>query len=288
MNFGIVIIALGYDLYGKCAYNLALSLKAYDERIRVCLLYEPSAIEKLTTQEIAFFDDMIIIPESDYTVNGIKQYQRVKLLSYKYSPYDFTVYLDADNIWLPGKTPSWFIGEVMVDQFRIGMYAGYDVENNRILKEGYKFWGEPLTISRYFKISKYMPQTISGYFSFWKSEDNKALFDKAIEVYDDQEAPAERWAGGKADEYCFNVAMGLRDMNQEEFHPIYFDKVNGKRSPEDIYKNFWCIAMGTHRVSDNLIILYNQLVNKYSQVLGMDTRHYHVDKKDVIPERNIF
>lgn len=282
-TFGITIIALGYELYGTCAYNLALSLKAYDDRIRVCLLYEPSAVKTLTRSELDYFDQMIEIDPNDYAGG----YQRAKLCINKYTPYDFTVYLDADNIWLPGKTPSHFIGEVMHDKFRIGMYGGYSTKSG-IQKEGYTFWGDPGSIVRHFGIKEFMPQTISGYYSFWKSEENDKLFELARQVYDDQTAPHKKWAGGKADEYCFNVAMGLLGITQAPYNAIYFDKVDGKKTPEEIYKNFWAIAMGTHKCSDNLVVLYNQLVNKYSQVKGMDTRHYHVDKRDVIPERNIF
>jgi len=285
MTFGIFIIALGYDLYGNSAYNLALSLKAYDEKIKVCLLHDNKSIEHLTKPELDCFDKFIEIDPKDIQNS---QYQRSKLCVYKYSPYDFTVYMDVDSIWLPGKTPSMFIGDVLSDQFRIGMYGGYNIEQNRILKEGYTFWGEPIMIAKYHNLQGIMPQTISGYFSFWKSPENEALFNMALEVYDDQDAPAKKWAGGKADEYCFNVAMCKLGRRQDEFHPVYFDKVNGKLTGEEIYKNYWSMAMGTHKVTDNLVVLYNALVNKYSQVKGMDTRHYHVDKRDVIPERNIF
>lgn len=283
-RFGIVIIALGYDLYGTCAYNLALSLKAYDSSIRVCLLYEPNAIKKLTQPELDYFDSMIQVDAADYKGG----YQRTKLCVYKYSPFDFTVYLDADTIWLPAKTPSHFIGECVHSQFKIGMYGGYEVRNNRETHSGYTFWGEPYSIVKHFGIKDYMPQTISGYFSFWKSEENAKLFEIALQVYDDETAPCKKWAGGKADEYCFNVAMGLLGMKQDKYNAIYFDKVDGKLPPDEIYKNFWGIAMGTHKVTDNLVVLYNQLVNKYSQIKGMDSRHYHIDKRDVIPERNIF
>jgi len=123
MTFGILIIALGYDLYGNSAYNLALSLKAYDDKIKVCLLHDNKATAHLTSQELGYFDSMVVCDPLDYA-NG--QYQRTKLCAYKYSPFDFTIYLDADSIWLPGKTPSQFIGECLHDQFRIGMYGYFN------------------------------------------------------------------------------------------------------------------------------------------------------------------
>lgn len=285
---GVLIIALGYDLYGKCAYNLALSLKAYDDSIRVCILYEPSAISKLSQKELEFFDDHILIDPKDYTVNGKPQYQRAKLCAYKYSPYDFTMYLDADNIWLPEKKPSWLMGEFINNLFTIGMHGQYDVETGRNAKEGYMFWGEPRQIANYHGIKKTLPQSVSGFFCFKKDERIKQLFDLALVIYDDPNAPSVIWAQGKPDEYCFNVAMGLLGMSQKQLSVLHFDKIDGVLEPENIYRGFWGIAMGTHKVSPNLITLYNKLVNKYSIMAGMDSRHYHVDKRDVIPERKRF
>lgn len=288
MKQGIVIVALGYELYGNCAYNLALSLKAYDSNIRVCLLYSKNAIGHLRDEEMNSFDDLIELPESEYMINGKPQYQRSKLVVNKYSPYDFTVYMDADNIFVPEKKPSWLIGELMGKDFTIGMNGSYNASTGIRTKLNYTYWGEPDKICKYFKIKGVLPQTVSGFYSFWKNEKTNELFEIARKVYDDQNAPTVTWANGKADEYCFNVAMGILNWQQSEFHVFFFDKINGNLTPEQVYKSFWGIAIGGHRVKENIITLYNRLVNKYSLRLGKITRHYHVDKMEMIPERNVF
>lgn len=287
---GILIIALGYDIYGNCAYNLALSLKAYDDRIRVCLLYDTNGIKKLGKNELSLFDDLIEIPESEYLIDGRKQYQFSKLLAYKYSPYKFTVYMDADSIWIPNKKVSDLVAQVKEYEFIIGMNGEYEVATKRKIgvKENYPYWGEPKIICEYFGVKNYLPQTISGFFAFHKGPHAKRIFDKAIEVYKDNDAPTVKWANGKADEYCFNVAMGLLDLRQEPLNVFYFDKIEGNLPPETIYKKFWAIAMGGHKVPDNLIILYNKLVNALSQKMGKSIRFYYANKVNVIPERKIF
>jgi len=278
---GIVLIALGHDLYGKNAYNLALSIKAHND-IRVCLLYDNKAVSNLGQKDLEIFDDKVLFNYEDCTVNGQIQYQRAKLCVYDYSPYDFTIYMDADSLWLPGKKIDDL--DIYKRDFTIGMYGEYT--GNRT-QNGYMFWGDPIVICNYFDI-EYLPQTISGFFAFKKNKTTKLLFDVAKYVYDDEKAPAMKWANGKADEYCFNVAMAKIGMRQEKFNVFYFEKINKGLSNEQIYDNYFGIAMGTHKVSENLVIIYNKLVNLYCQQKGITKRFYHIDKKEVIPERKTF
>jgi hypothetical protein len=285
MNNGIVLIALGYPLYGFYAYNMAISLKAYDKDIRVCLLYEPSAIQSLTEKELSFFDHKILVPESHYTVNGTKQYQRAKLTVNRLSPFDFTIYMDVDGIWFPGKKPTHLLGEVINKEFTIGLNAEYNVRTRMKSKQGYIWWGDCEKICKYWGIKEYMMQTVSGFYSFHKTDRVNELFNTALRVYDDANDNAMKWANGKADEYCFNVAMGLVGMRQDQFHVFYFDKLNGIKPEPWIYDNFWGLAIGGVKVSEKVVILYNKLVNKCSMIKGMLTRHYHVEKSEVIPER---
>lgn len=288
MKHGIVIVALGYDIYGNCAYNLALSLKAYDSNIRVCLLYSESAIAHLKKDELELFDFRTELPMEEYLVNGKPQYQRSKLVVNKYTPFDFTMYMDADNIWVPEKKPSWLAGELMHKDFTIGMNGSYNPATNLKSKLNYTFWGDPEKICKYFNIRTILPQSVSGFYSFWKNDKTDKLFELARKVYDDPNAPTVTWANGKADEYCFNVAMGLLNMQQAEFHVFFFDKINGNLKPEEIYSGFWGIATGGHKVKEPIIQLYNRLVHKYSLRLGKMSRRYHVNKADVIPERKAF
>lgn len=288
MKYGIVIVALGYDLYGNCAYNLALSLKAYDSNIRVCLLFSRDAIQHLKAEETNVFDQLIELPESEYMINGKPQYQRSKLVVNKYTPYDFTLYMDADNIWVPEKKPSFLLGELIHQDFTIGMNGNYNVRTGLKSKNNYTYWGEPDKICKYFQIKNTLPQTVSGFYAFWKNAKTDSLFDLARKVYDDPKAPTITWANGKADEYCFNVAMGILGWEQAPFHVFFFDKINGNLSPDEIYKGFWGVATGGHKVKENIIQLYNRLVNKYSLRLGKITRHYHVNKIEVVPERKVF
>ncbi len=289
MKHGIIIVSLGYQLYGSCAYNLALTIKAYDPLVSISLIHDHSSIAHLNVQERAFFDTLILADEKDYTVNGEKQYQRMKVCVDKYSPYDLTLYMDADNAWLPGKKVSWFFGELLSREMLFGQNCYYDLERKKSTNPLYTYWQKngqtPQHIITYHDIKNNLPQTISGIFAFKKGEYSSKVFEEARRVYDDPNAPCMRWANGKPDEYCFNVALAKIGYQQEDKHIVYFKNVNGIQKEEVIYQNYWGIAIGGAEVDKQTASLYNRIVNSCSVRMKMETRHYHQDKKDHIKER---
>lgn len=286
MRYGILILALGYDVYGSCAYNLALSLKANDPHVRVCILHDGLSIKHLSEKELSVFDIKTQIANDDFIIGSIRHYFRAKLLLNKYSPFEYTIYMDADNIWLPDKKPSWLLGEIINNDFLIGSNGEYDVNTQKSSASNkYPFWGDPLEVAKYWGIKGFLPQTVSGFMAFRKGTETDKIFALALNAYDDEKAPGKVWVNGKSDEYCFNVAMGILGIKQGKISVFYFDRLDGDKSPEDIYKNYWGIATGGNKVSHNVVILYNRLVNKYSIMKGMESRHYHKDKVDHIPER---
>ncbi len=286
MTYGIVILALGYDVYGSCAYNLALSLKSNDNHIRVCILHDGQATKHLSKKELEIFDSNILIPESDWIIGGVKHYFRAKLLLNKYTPFDYTLYMDADNIWFPEKKVSWFLGEVVHEDFLIGCNGEYNVNGGTSTASNkYPFWGDAKEICKYWGITNFLPQTVSGFMAFRKCELSDKIFTGALLAYDDPKAPGKDWVNGKSDEYCFNVSLALLNIKQKPFKVFYFDRLDGNKPPEEIYRDWWGLATGGNKVSQNVVILYNRLVNRYSQLRGMTSRYYHKDKADFVPER---
>lgn len=289
MDFGVCIVALGYELYGSYALNLAISLKVYDQDCKIALLCDHKAIKHLSDEEKSFFDHFIFIPVEDYTFEGKKEYMRVKLMVNKYTPFTNTIYLDADNIWLDKKI-SWLFGELHKKEFCIGYNAEWNVKTQQTSKLGYTYWCNEIKCCSYHKIENYLPQTISGFYYFHKSAKTDIIFDTALKVYDDKKAPCEAFAKQRPDEYCFNVALGFLNYRQKIYNPVYFDKLHGAIEGQEIYSNYWCIAIGGDRVSKMVKGLYDRLVNKYTTMAGLQIKRTFenellVDKTKIIPER---
>lgn len=285
MSFGVCIVALGYPIYGNYAFNLALSLKVHDPSIKIAILHDSEALSNLNDNERKFFDHFIEIPESVYVVGGNKEYMRAKLFVNDFTPFEHTIYLDSDTIWLDKKI-SWLFGELYSKEFIIGFNAFYDVQKKKSTKSGYTYWcRDEIECVKYHKLEEVMPQTVSGFFYFKKGEYSNKIFELARSIFSDKKAPYNKFAGGMPDEYAFNIALGLLNYRQEEFNPIYFDKLHGAIEGEEIYKTFWGVAIGGNRVSVRVQEIYNRLVKRYSVMAGIEMRHFFIEKYKLIPER---
>jgi hypothetical protein len=285
---GIILVSLGYQLYGSCAVNLAMSLKSHDPSVKICLVHDVDSISHLTAEEKKLFDIMLLAEPADYTIGTTKQYQRMKLCVNKYTPFDNTLYIDVDTLWFPGKSVLELMESLKEFNFFIGHNGTYDPVTKQKTNVNYTYWENPAAIAAYFKLQNTLPQTISGVFYFTKNKWTEKVFARGLEVYNDKLAPCIKWANGKPDEYCFNVALSEAGYTQRNCHFVYFDKTNGILDRQVIYDNFWGIAAGGNKLSLELTSLYNELVNLFVEQFGFITKRLHVDKAKVIKERNTF
>lgn len=264
-----------------------MSLKAYEPTIEICLAHDEKAIRHLNEKERALFDHFIAVDPSDYMVDGKPQYQRLKLCAYKYSPFDCSLYIDVDTIWFPEKKVSDLIGHLIPYDFYIGKNTEHDPKN-KFKISNYTYWENPDRIAKHFGLTNPIPQTVSGLFWFKKCDWCERLFKRCLEVYADKSAPCRKWANGKPDEYCFNVALSESNYKQKNSHFVYFDKINGIITRDQMYDNFWALAAGGNKLIDVVRSLYNDLVNIYEKIFITGVIRLHVDKVAVIKERRTF
>lgn len=265
-----------------------MSLKAYEPSLLIHLVHDSKAIKHLNDAERSLFDSFSDADPADYMIDGKPQYQRMKLCAHKYSPFEETLYIDVDTLWFPKKPISGLISHLRAHNFFIGKNAEFNpTAKNK--PNNYTYWyKDPLQICKYFKLTNPMPQTISGVFWFKKSAFCDRLFVRCLEIYNDKAAPCRQWANGKPDEYCFNVALSELGYQQKNTHLVYFDKVNGVISREQMCNNFWGLAAGGNQLIDVVRSFYNDLVKAYSKVFNTGITRFHVDKMAVIRERRNF
>lgn len=287
MTKGVCIIALGYQLYGESAYNLALSLKAFDPDCKIALLTDDKATESLHASCMEFFDTIIQVPDEYVKVGAGKQYQRAKLCVDLLSPFDETMLIDADTIWFD-RPISWLMGEVSAasGDIQVPCNSWFNYSKRRVTRASYTFWGEPVIICERYKVRN-LPQTLTGIFFFRKGEFSSQVFKRAREVYDEKGSPCIVWANGKPDEFCLNVALAEKGVMPPEKQWVYFKQTCGSMLPEAVLTNYWGLAMGGSIIGRNLAEIFNRLVNKYSIKMKRpeNLRYYHKDKKDHVKER---
>lgn len=96
---GVCLLAAGDRCYGEYAYNLAASIVHREPGARITLFADDSAVVTLTDEQRKVFEAILPIPAHALEYKGTRYYNRFKLFLAEVSPYDHTMYFDADSMW---------------------------------------------------------------------------------------------------------------------------------------------------------------------------------------------
>lgn len=278
---GVAIIALGNKVYGQYAFNLALSIK-WNDNAPIAVIHDNTSLESLSHEQLAYFDHLIECKED---FKG--EYQKCKFLLHKLSPFNRTLYIDADSLWCPHHTLDPFLTHdiPLQNNFAISTCGYYNIKEDKSTSDKYMYWGSPYETAKYFNIIEgKMPKTFAGFFIFDKCEAVDRVFERALEVYESN-APCSEWNNGKPDEYCFNVALIDYPLDYD-WCPQYFDHFIGFKTHHQIKKEFCSFGMAGHKSHQYIKDLYNSLIKQYGNK-RIETFEY-VDKNTVLKSREVW
>jgi hypothetical protein len=283
---GILIIALGHELYAKFAYNNALTCFDSNENIPITIVTEESCISAIRIEDLkAIGVNFVYVNTDDCLIDGVKNYQLFKLKMFDLSPYDRTLYLDADTIINSFKDIGDIFGKCTNKDFQPLVAGLWHNGDKRIHGKKYTHWCKDVNqIYAYHKLSNpVLYQTQTSAICFNKSQKAKEIFKVAYGTYLDKNLPSIKWAGGYPDEYCINVALSLLDEKIiYPFTPIHCVNTNGEMTSFNILRErFYGMSMaGTkftpiqHKLYDvTANMSFNNLI-KVKGVLPEESRPY--------------
>lgn len=298
MSKGIVIIAGGSHYYGYCATNLCASLRYKDKTTPIVIFHDGKSIEPNQNFTLdALKIERRLLDESVYMVNGKPNFYRAKTQLYKISPFDETLYLDADTLWLGANTPqSFFEGVEGVDFAMIN--EGYvDLKTGQSnTTKFYTYWSDLEVMQRHYsgKFTDKLYQLRSELIYFRKTEATKKFFKTALKVYDASQSKAELVAVDKVpDEYAFNIASCMTGLypHKDKWNPVFWEfKERACRrypvSDQLIINNFYAYSVGGNRLSESQHKFYNEKTKAYFANHRFSVRPWQIrNKKDVLKER---
>ena len=278
MSKGVVILALGHANYGRMALNLAVSIKCSNPDASVCILHSNGMLNNFNNNERAFFDKFVEVPDEYYTYNGDKEYQMAKTFIYDLSPYDTTIYLDADSIWLPGRSLEDLFKKCYYNPILFQCVHKWDIQGEwgclwTVRKdqpnEGLKQIREIYNITD----NRVIYEMQSSFLYFEKSKVAKAFFDTAKECYIKRPFHFWEWNSGIPDELVFNISTAINNIKLPSFPftPLFFDDYsrNYKGDPQrecsfgkrdTIFSKYFAMSMAGNPNSANTISLYDDMV----------------------------
>jgi hypothetical protein len=267
------------------AYNLALSIKAVEPEMPVAVVCTEGALGHLDLSQLAIFDHIIPLPDGAPDVCGCKLW--VDLVT----PFERTLLLDADMIWLPNRRPSDLFAELEGNDFTAvaeGFHIVGATEGHQHHPQ-YFFWADPNEIATVYeleagrKIYQWRSETV--YFT-----GRPEVFETARAVYlNPRLSTVKPYGAGVPDELALNVACAVNDIHPHayQWRPAYWHMMADQRfdNVQAIYNNYWLATFGSNVANADSRAFYDKLMKYYCY--KMNTQHIFPlqSKRDKIPER---
>lgn len=297
MKRGIILVATGHTNYPKMAFNLALSLKQCDKAILIHLVHTKGNLTGLTELQKIYFDSFTELESNFYTIDNKEQHVYTKTRVFEFSPFEETIFLDVDSIWLPKQDINSLFEKFKNKDFGFTCYSENDVFP--ITSERSVFWnaeGECINdLNKYFKFKKdaifYHIQ--SSFLYFKKTDKAKAIFDKAEERFRLKDFGTREWANGMGDEFAFSISLALNNVKEEKpYQPIFWYPAGAGQvnlvDRKKLYETYYFVSMAGNRLGTELKNFYNTLVLVYYQRSGKfmtNSRWSWIDKFNFLKER---
>ena len=179
---GVCLIAVGDSCYAQYAYNLAASIKYTDEDAKIAVFTYGTCIDILNDEEKKIFDNIIFIKSEDLYINGRMHPNLFKLYLYKYTPFEYSVYMDVDSIWVSKFKFSQLVDNYIRDNINfVGQCRDViDIREKPLL---YGFH-DTNKINLHFKFESNIAYQLHGQFVlFNKTEENIKFFEESIKIY---------------------------------------------------------------------------------------------------------
>ena len=274
MKKGILIIACGHQYYGKMAAALAASIRLKSD-IAIHLAYAGNALTLLKDNELKLFNSKSEIPNDFYYHAGQAKWIRTKMFIYDLSPFDETLYLDSDMLWLK-LSPDELMNELSAHDIT---FPNHGVNETMWAKSGEikAAYGE----GKYYSIH-------SELIYFKKNDKVKRWFDTAKEVYDNLKVSHKVFAGAIPDELPFSIAGALTETypHEDNYKPVYWGHIEKKH--KQIYQiatEYWAFSMGGNVNTNKEKIIYDILSEMTYKKLGLQGFHKWTEKRNFLKER---
>jgi hypothetical protein len=282
---GILIIATNHGYYGRLAYNLAVTIKAAEKDVPVALVYDEEGLSHLSEYQSNIFDILIPLPP------GKRDGFSAKVHLYELSPFEETLFVDADMLWL-NLTPSQFFNE-MKDVEYTGITEGWydiDAKDNSNSNLQYYYWADIEEIlSVYGFDSGRLYQWRSEVIYFKKTERVAKLFEDAIDILDEPRLNTIAKFGERIpDELAFNISAKINGIKPhiDKWTPAYWHKINNDDiPPAHALSEWYLVSFGGHHSSGTVKREYDNICKvAFSKMKRTHLFSLH-SKKEYLKER---
>lgn len=281
MTRGVLLIAMGHENYIRMAVNLAASILYNDSSISIHLVHDGKFDELTENEKRLFSSHQVPAYGIWHNAAGREDFIKPKTRIYEMSPFDITMFLDVDMIWLIDKPISGLFNKLKGVEFTI-------------MNEGPKeacYWADPEEIRAMVGHDNPMYIFYSELVYFEKSEVVKNYFDVVKHIFDNPLPGTKGFAGSAMpDELAFILASLKTGVlpHLANWLPIYWYfrcKNHRHLQPYQLANLYYGYSIGGNVTPEYAKAHYNNLMAHYAVQMGL-TKPYKVrDKRSFISTR---
>lgn len=281
MSTGILMIAMGHENYVKMAVNLAASLKS-SSKVDIHLVHN-GGYNGLQENEQALFASNSVPADEAWHTKDKEDFVKAKTRLYDLSPYDKTLFLDVDMIWL-FRPVDQLLEELEGLPFAI-MNSG---------PEEKCYWADPAEMRSFTKSEHPMYVFYSELLYFEKNATTKAFFKQVKQNYDKPKIKSKEFAGSHMpDELAYILASLQTGLlpHEDGWMPVYWylrDKNKRHLQPYQLSETFYGYSIGGNVTPQYAKAHYNNLSINYARALGLKKPYQVRDKRSYIKQREIY
>lgn len=261
------------------AYNLALTIKATGSTIPVALVYDKPAVAHLNEDQLKMFDHLIL---SDWDWNKIRfNIDRI-------SPFDLTLQLDADMLWL------WKDPDILFEQYKdvellVTNEGYYEIETGEEKLTGNYGWlaDRDQTVKLY-KLKGKLYQMRWELLLFKKTDNVRKMFVKAEAIRKNPKLKTWIFEGQPVDEFAFYVAANIYNLDQVEtpFYAAYWCRRTTKNPRVgELNKTFHAVGFGGNTANYYYREMYDTIMEIACRKLGLPYTFKLQSKRDHLTSR---
>lgn len=282
MTNGIITIALKHSLYGRFAYNLALSIKSADLKQRISVVADQVALSHLHEGQKMIFDNIIEPLPHQCKREDILKPLITKFYLNDLTPYDKTLFVDADMIFSPMADFSKLWAELDGIEWTMANRG----ENKP--DKGISEWVDAGVLTQtYPEVQQWYD--LSSEWMYWeKGAKADVIFAGARGYYDEGKLLTRQFAGDKPDEPFFNLALSTYGLkpHKSPYQPTYWQPAIGRFiNAMEIKRNYYAFSVGGNHMPKHQERIYNEFASNASTRMNMpalpigDKRSYLTERK---------
>jgi len=292
-SIGVLLVAVNHPYYGNYAFQLALSILNTSPKMKITLAHNGAGINHLSEDQLSIFDKVIKVKDSILEVNGRKQTMIFKAFLNDITPYDETLYLDADMLWSPKKSVEEFLLTIPKKvNFTMQNRGKLDLATEKQLDSTFNIWVNTKHLKEVYKFKEGHLYNLSSELIFWrKCKEVDAYFKQVKIEFSSIKVKHIDFGGGIPDELPFGIAMIKTKMypHKENWRPAYWEGYDKKRlllRPKELYLEYFAISFGGNLQENMIKKFYNNLAQYYCNQFGEQHSFPLHDKRRFIAERH--